>query len=404
MSALSIQFDHVFKKFRRGERFDSIRDLIPGSIRGLRRRQNKTDLIDEREFWALHDVSFSVKKGTALGIIGPNGAGKSTILKILSRIIRPTRGVYCVTGRLSALIEVGAGFHQDLTGRENIYLNGAILGMNRGEITERFDEIVEFSGIRGFIETPVKRYSSGMYARLGFSVAVHLRPDVLLVDEVLSVGDMAFQAKCQRKMHEIAQSGTTIVFITHNMNAVADLCLQTLVLREGRVAFHGQTHDAINFYHQLASTNMAADDSFKNLQLVDKKVTDAEGENCTMYNSGDPFALRLTFRALKDLRQLTIGVWLRNVAGEQLFNISSQRLNVLPFSLAPNEEVSCEFHFVANLCAGSYSIGVVVRRNDLDMTYYEREPIERIEIADATNCGGSAWLSPECNITLSKSQ
>ena len=192
MSDVALRMEHVYKKFRKGEVYNSLRDLIP-ALTGKMFRQQSISKSDKREFWALQDISFEVKRGESLGIIGPNGAGKSTILKILSRIMRPTKGSMIVNGRLSALIEVSAGFHQDLTGRENIYLNGTILGMTKREIDSKIDQIIEFSGIEEFIDTPVKRYSSGMYARLGFSVAAHGDPDVLIVDEVLSVGDFVFQ-------------------------------------------------------------------------------------------------------------------------------------------------------------------------------------------------------------------
>src|SRR5208337_3281171 len=183
MSDVALRMENVYKKFRKGEVYNSLRDLLP-ALTGRMFRQQELLESDKREFWALHDLSFEVKRGESFGIIGPNGAGKSTILKILSRIMKPTKGSMLVNGRLSALIEVSAGFHQDLTGRENIYLNGTILGMTRREIDSKIDQIIDFSGIEEFIDTPVKRYSSGMYARLGFSVAAHVNPDVLIVDEV----------------------------------------------------------------------------------------------------------------------------------------------------------------------------------------------------------------------------
>ena len=206
MSSFAFEMDRVYKKFRKGQLYDSLRDLIPAMFGSLFRGRKESSL-GENEFWALYDISFQVNKGEALGIIGPNGAGKSTMLKLLTGIMKPTKGNITVNGTLSALIEVGAGFHPDLTGRENIFLNGTILGMKKEQIIKKFDEIVDFSGLADFIDTPVKRYSSGMYARLGFSVAAHVDPEILVVDEVLSVGDYAFQNKCIAKMKSILSSG-----------------------------------------------------------------------------------------------------------------------------------------------------------------------------------------------------
>src|SRR5262245_49533902 len=227
-----LEVQAVSKKFRRGELYDSLRDLIPAVTSRLFHTR-RTEALEQREFWAVRDVSFSVERGEAFGIIGANGAGKSTILKLLTGIMRPTMGSIRVAGRVSALIEVSAGFHPDLTGRENVYLNGAILGMSRDEIRRRFDAIVEFSGLEEFIDTPVKRYSSGMFARLGFSVAAHVDPDVLLVDEVLSVGDYLFQRKCVERMNEVIAGGATVIFVSHNLQAVANLCPRSLLLERG---------------------------------------------------------------------------------------------------------------------------------------------------------------------------
>jgi lipopolysaccharide transport system ATP-binding protein len=249
MSDVAIHVDHCWKKFRKGEFHDSLRELIPAVAKRLigRGKKNAGDLQD-REFWALKDVNFEVKKGESLGIIGPNGAGKSTMLKMLSRIIKPNRGSYKVTGRLSSLIEVGAGFHPDLTGRENIYLNGTILGMSRKEIKSKEEEIVDFAGVESFIETPVKRYSSGMMARLGFAVAAHLEPDVLLVDEVLSVGDARFRTKCLTHMRSLLKSNVTVVFISHILEQVRVLCPNSIVLDQGSVVYQGDTDGAIEKY------------------------------------------------------------------------------------------------------------------------------------------------------------
>lgn len=244
-----LDVQRIFKKFRRGELYNSLRDLVPALARRLMRRE-RTQQVDQREFWALKDVSFSVRRGEAFGIIGANGPGKSTILKLLTGIMRPTKGSINVNGRVSALIEVSAGFHQDLTGRENIYLNGAILGMTRDEIRRRFDEIVAFSGLEEFIDTPVKRYSSGMYARLGFSVAAHVDPDVLLVDEVLSVGDYLFQRKCIERMNSVITSGATVIFVSHNLREVAKLCQRSLLLERGQVQMIGATSEVIRAYYK----------------------------------------------------------------------------------------------------------------------------------------------------------
>src|SRR6516162_1345807 len=205
--------------------------------------------------WALQDVSFVVKQGEVLGIIGANGAGKSTLLKILSRITEPTRGQVAIYGRVASLLEVGTGFHQDLTGRENIYFNGALLGMGRAEIQRKFDEMVAFAGVEKFIDTPVKHYSSGMQVRLAFAVAAHLEPEILLVDEVLAVGDAAFQRKCLGKMSEVSKGGRTVLFISHNMAAVENLCHKGIVIEEGSVVFLGDMKHAIERYLQGASTN-----------------------------------------------------------------------------------------------------------------------------------------------------
>ena len=231
MAEPEIAFDHVYKKFAKGQKFDSLRDYLPALARRWARRNG--DELEEREFWSVRDVSFAVKPGQVLGIIGHNGAGKSTILKLLTRILRPTRGRIEVTGRVGALIEVAAGFHQDLTGRENVFLQGSIMGMRRREIAARFDEIVEFSGIAEFIDTPVKRYSSGMNARLGFSIAAHLDPDVLIIDEVLAVGDAAFQQRAFERLAALANESRPVVVVSHQLDRILSLCTDAILMERG---------------------------------------------------------------------------------------------------------------------------------------------------------------------------
>jgi ABC-type polysaccharide/polyol phosphate transport system ATPase subunit len=243
-----IEFHGVWKKFQRGQLHDSLRDLIPAMARRMMGRAPERDQLSRGEFWAVRDVSFTVQPGEALGIIGPNGAGKSTILKLLTQILTPTRGHCMITGRAGALIEVAAGFHPDLTGRENVYLQGAIMGMRRAEITRRFDEIVTFAELEQFIDTPVKRYSSGMNARLGFAIAAHIDPDVLVIDEVLAVGDLRFQQKAFDRIRAMCTSGIPVALVSHQLERVATLCTHALLLDRGRVVRRGTPSECIEAY------------------------------------------------------------------------------------------------------------------------------------------------------------
>jgi len=241
-----LAFEGVWKRFRRGQLHDSLRDLVPATFRRLTGREPKPT--DDRYFWAVRDLSFKVEPGEVLGIIGGNGAGKSTTLKILNRIMQPTAGLVKVNGTIGALIEISAGFHPDLTGRQNVFLQGAIMGMRKAEVRRKFDEIVDFSGIPDFIDTPVKRYSSGMNARLGFSIAAHLQPDILIIDEVLSVGDARFQQKAFDRIKQMASAGAPVVLVSHQLDRIAELCTKAILLESGRVAAEGAALDCINAY------------------------------------------------------------------------------------------------------------------------------------------------------------
>jgi ABC-type polysaccharide/polyol phosphate transport system ATPase subunit len=246
MSAF-LKFDRVWKRFRRGQAHDSLRDLIPATVRKLTGRAPAPRAVD-RDFWALRDVSFEVRPGEVLGVIGANGAGKSTTLKILNRIMDPTLGRVETSGKIGALIEVSAGFHQDLTGRQNVFLQGAVMGMKKAEIERKFDEIVDFSGIRDFLDTPVKRYSSGMNARLGFSIAAHLEPDVLLIDEVLAVGDAEFQRKAFGRIRKMATAGVPVILVSHQLDRIAELCTKAILLERGAIRKSGTALECINEY------------------------------------------------------------------------------------------------------------------------------------------------------------
>lgn len=252
-----LAFNRVWKQFRRGQFHDSLRDLVPAMARRLVGRPQPQHKGPSKTFWALRDLSFDVRPGEVLGIIGHNGAGKSTALKLLNRIMEPTAGTVEADGRIGALIEVSAGFHQDLTGRQNIYLQGAIMGMRKAEVERKFDEIVAFSGIEDFLDTPVKRYSSGMNARLGFSIAAHLEPDILIIDEVLAVGDASFQQKAFGRIKQMATGGAPVVLVSHQLDRIAELCTKAILLDHGAVRAEGTPSHCIGQYlHGMLSDDV----------------------------------------------------------------------------------------------------------------------------------------------------
>jgi lipopolysaccharide transport system ATP-binding protein len=275
MNDIAIKAELLSKKYKINTKASgSLRETIVNKWHSLSRKSQHLPI----DFWALKDISFEVKKGEVLGIIGKNGAGKSTLLKVLSRITEPTHGHFIINGRVSSLLEVGTGFHPELTGRENIYLNGTILGMTRKEVKQKFDEIVDFSGVEKFIDTPVKHYSSGMYVRLAFSVAAHLEPEILIIDEVLSVGDAEFQKKCLGKMKDVAGQGRTVLFVSHNMGAINQLCTHTFLLKNGIIDFMGTPSATIDHYISSAklSSNIINKESVtnENNQFVIFKMAD----------------------------------------------------------------------------------------------------------------------------------
>jgi ABC-type polysaccharide/polyol phosphate transport system ATPase subunit len=383
--------EQVYKKFRKGEVYNSLRDLLPALTGRMFRQQSLGDK-DKREFWALQDISFEVKRGESLGIVGPNGAGKSTILKILSRIMEPSRGSMHVNGRLSALIEVGAGFHQDLTGRENIYLNGTILGMTKREIDSKMDQIIDFSGIEEFIDTPVKRYSSGMFARLGFAVAAHVDPDVLIVDEVLSVGDFVFQQKCMDRMRSVLERGTTVLFVSHNVKAVTELCARSLLLRHGKMAMLGSTDEVIRNYLTEAR-EQGAIVTKKSVYISQVKVRGSSGEQST-FESGERAYLDVEVRARNSVEKLAVVVWLTDEKEYELFNTSTQRLGHPTFSLQPGESYHCTFELTLNIAHGTFNVCVAVHRYDLDKTLDRQLSAVTLFIGSTTSVRGAVNCFP----------
>jgi homopolymeric O-antigen transport system ATP-binding protein len=321
-----VVFEGVWKKFRRGERHDSLRDLMPAFAMRLVGRGPSRQSLDRQEFWAVRDVSFAVKPGEALGIIGPNGAGKSTILKLLTKILRPTRGRMELHGRVGALIEVAAGFHPDLTGRENVFLQGAIMGMRRAEIARKFDAIVDFSGVEAFIDTPVKRYSSGMNARLGFAIAAHVDPDVLLIDEVLSVGDVGFQEKCVTRMRELLARGVPLVFVSHNLAAVVDLCTRAILVDRGTVQFDGRPADAVAEFRR-ARTREVIDPSMKSdsgIRITDVRLLQADGEPSPLCRTEHPLTIRVSYEADRPVTQPLVAIDIHGIDGVYCAGINTR--------------------------------------------------------------------------------
>jgi ABC-type polysaccharide/polyol phosphate transport system ATPase subunit len=393
MSDVALRMEHVYKKFRKGETFNSLRDLIP-ALSGRMFQQQELSEKDKREFWALRDISFEVKRGEALGIIGHNGAGKSTILKILSRIMKPTRGNMVVNGRLSALIEVSAGFHQDLTGRENIFLNGTILGMTKREIESKLDQIVAFSGLEEFIDTPVKRYSSGMYARLGFSVAAHVEPDVLIVDEVLSVGDYVFQQKCMERMREVINGGATVLFVSHNLKSVTEFCQRSLLLERGQMVEIGPTQEVISAYLNWSRSEHLKSAESKSVVISKVTVRNAAGQ-CLRFYSGEKAWIDIELTAHKRCGKLSISLYVTDEQYQSIFDTSTERLGQGNFNLEAGEVFTCTFELQLNLANGIFHPSIVVYRYDVQTEYDRWAPAATIYVSSDEDVRGAAHLFPK---------
>lgn len=328
----------------------------------LHRMKNPTQKARKETFWALRDVSFDIQKGDVVGVIGRNGAGKSTLLKILSQITEPTAGEIYLYGRVGSLLEVGTGFHPELTGRENIYLNGAILGMRRKEIERQFDAIVDFAEVEQFLDTPVKRYSSGMYVRLAFGVAAHLNPEILIVDEVLAVGDATFQKKCIGKMEDVAKEGRTVLFVSHNMGAISTLCSRAIFLSRGQLALNTDVTSAVN--HYLA--NDASVDSeivwegeetpqTPEIRFIKAYILNDKGERASTLDSRLEFSIVIEYEVLVPLRGLRIGFALQNSQGTLMCSSNDASVSHL-FDREPGHYINrCRFPgYVLN--AGRYSL------------------------------------------------
>jgi lipopolysaccharide transport system ATP-binding protein len=407
MSDLAIRVEGLGKKYRIGGPAmsyrtlrDSFAEFLQSPAGWLRGAGNDGGL---NTIWALKDVSFEVRQGQVLGVVGRNGAGKSTLLKILARVTDPTEGLGEIRGRVGSLLEVGTGFHPELTGRENIYLNGAILGMHRVEIERKFDEIVEFSEVGQFIDTPVKRYSSGMYLRLAFAVAAHLEPEILVVDEVLAVGDAEFQRKCLGKMSDVAQQGRTVLFVSHNMSAVLRLTQETIVIEKGRLAMRGPTPQAVDYYLSQGYSQEG-----QRVWEVDEVPLDAapfcpvairllniQGKIVDMVRSVDSCMVEMEYELSAPITGLRIGVYLLSTRGEYIFTSfdtdEADRYERMSTRLAGRYISRCtippdflnEGRFVIGVNASSYR----VRR------YFQDEKALTFSV-DAVGAPGMQWPEP----------
>ncbi len=328
MSEYAIRAENIGKRYRLGETVGNYSTFRESLTEWLRRSPKKdVDQADANDLWALRHLNFEVKQGEVLGIIGRNGAGKSTLLKVLSRVTEPTEGYAEIHGRVGSLLEVGTGFHPELTGRENIFLNGAILGMKRSEIGAKFDEIVDFSEVEQFIDTPVKRYSSGMYLRLAFAVAAHLEPEILVVDEVLAVGDAEFQRKCIGKMSDVAQEGRTVLFVSHNMSAILRLTTDTMVIEKGKMVLRAPSAQAVDYYlsqgfSEEGSRQWQADEvpasagPFKPIEL---RVVNAQGHEANTVRSVEPCSIEMEYEIAEPITGLRVGLYLMSTRGEYIF-------------------------------------------------------------------------------------
>ena len=385
-----VRFDRVWKRFRRGEVHDSLRDLLPALTRRVLRRGPAPEALATNEFWALRDVSFEVRPGQALGIIGGNGAGKSTALKVLTRILRPNRGLVDVRGRIGALIEIAAGFHPDLTGGENIFLQGSIMGMPVELIRRRFDEIVEFSGVGEFIDTPVKRYSSGMNARLGFAIAAHLNPEVLIIDEVLSVGDFRYQERAFGRIGQLVRSGIPVVIVSHQLDRIASLCTDALVLERGVVAKRGSPAECISWY--LSGTSATgADAATAGIRLHSLTVLGTKE-----VAGGEPVALELAGEINAPFSGADlVGIRVRSAASAHIvFATTTQRCGVEfsgpgPFRLRIGLEM--------NLPPGVYSLEPFVRDRASELDVYTG-PIAYAQVTEDPGFTGSSQLKPNMRL------
>lgn len=405
----AIVFDQVSKEYRLGQISHGFfyRDLQSWIARKLGKKDpNSFSLIDNVDtkndqssnlYKALDKISLSIDKGEVVGIIGKNGAGKSTLLKILSKVTSPTSGRILINGKIASLLEVGTGFHPELTGRENVFLNGAILGMNRSEIASKFDEIVEFSGVGQFIDTPVKRYSSGMYVRLAFAVAAHLEPDILVIDEVLAVGDIEFQKKCLGKMNSISKnSGRTILFVSHNMAAIASLCSRAIYLKKGEIVFDGNAQEGINYYLNDNQSDMSQSliDRLDrigegNIRFMEAWTEDASGTRRNLFLSGEDIVIvtKIKVKVSHQFKKITAAYAIKDNQDFQITDLNSTSVGT-EFNNPMGEEyvIKCKVKEVP-LTTGVYIFNAIIRTDNQIQDFLQNVSSFQIEEGDFYKTG-----------------
>lgn len=404
-----VKAEHISKQYKLGTvGISSLADDVQRLIARVRGKEDpflqlgeenirdKMDLKgDSKYVWALKNVNFEIAQGDVVGIIGKNGAGKSTLLKILSRVTEPSTGRLSYKGRLASLLEVGTGFHPDLSGRDNVFLNGAILGMKKSEISKRFDEIVEFSGVAKYIDTPVKRYSSGMYVRLAFSVAAHLDPDILIIDEVLAVGDQDFQNKCISKMKSVAQQGNTVIFVSHNLPTVKSFCTTGIFMKNGGIVLQSGINEVINEYltenKLISETGVIPEDFIRTRTegAVVKRISCASenGEFCNEFGFGDKVIICVEFEVTKDISPVSLEILIGSTSGEQYALVSDfTKKSYESFSKKGTHYVEVEIS--EQILPGIYSLTTGVSDQVSGISYDWLENVFSFKVSNVARSGG----------------
>ncbi|MBN2457215.1 MAG: ABC transporter ATP-binding protein [Sedimentisphaerales bacterium] len=374
--------------------------------------RSKSNRLRPREFWAVDDVSFELKRGDTLGIIGPNGSGKTTILRMLNGIIFPDDGQIAIKGRIGALIAVGAGFHPMLSGRENVYINGAILGMSKREIDSKFDRIVKFADIGDFLETPVKHYSSGMYVRLGFAVAVHCEPDILLVDEILAVGDIGFRAKCYEVIRQLKRKGVTIIFISHNLATISEICNKTMLLWKGQIKFIGDSEDAVDIFQREIFSESVAEGT-RNLsdpllgpvqfrsgaKIKSVRLLDVAGNECKTLHNGQEQVVETVIRFDKDVSNPMAGCFIWDNQGRVIHDINTFLLGINTGEFKAGKEYVFRWFLNPHLLPDHYNLGVDISQADVEHFYYDRR-VKALILSVESNSRAQGFVDMDARLEI----